>query len=165
LASSAFSHFFIVSRSWRSHTQRTPTGETLRPRFLQLVGDADLPEGRLRDGERHDRLLDLGRHPVLQNRRLAADLDQRQLTAFVVEFLEGVDAVATTAHPLAGLAAIAELPGELQKPSLGADGLPLHRLGVLPRAGTGRRATPTAPRPASARNGPCETGHHMSDYS
>jgi len=96
LASSTFSRFFIVSRSWRSHTPRTPTGETLRPRFLKLVGAAHLPEGRLRDGERHDRLLDLGRHPVLQNRRLAADLGQRQLAAFVVEFLEGIAAVAAT---------------------------------------------------------------------
>jgi hypothetical protein len=31
LASKALSRFFMVSRSWRSHTQRTPAGETVIP--------------------------------------------------------------------------------------------------------------------------------------
>ena len=37
LASSALSRLFIVSRSWRSHTQRTPAGETVSPRCLSSL--------------------------------------------------------------------------------------------------------------------------------
>src|ERR1700752_4373779 len=33
LASKALSRLFMFSRSWRSHTQRTPAGETVSPRF------------------------------------------------------------------------------------------------------------------------------------
>src|SRR6516165_1166994 len=37
LASSALSRFFIVSRLWHSHTQRTPAGETVSPRCLSSL--------------------------------------------------------------------------------------------------------------------------------
>ena len=43
------------------------------------------------------------RGPVRQDRLLAADLLQRQLAAFVIEFLEAVEAVAAIAEHLAGL--------------------------------------------------------------
>src|SRR5205823_14674473 len=33
----ALSRLFMVSRSWRSHTQRTPAGETVSPRFLSSL--------------------------------------------------------------------------------------------------------------------------------
>src|SRR6201993_2166226 len=33
LASKALSRLFMFSRSWRSHKQRTPAGETVSPRF------------------------------------------------------------------------------------------------------------------------------------
>src|SRR5258707_853544 len=68
---------------------------------------------------RNDGIFDLLRHAILQYRLLAADLLQRQLAAFVIEFLKAVEAVAAIAHHLAGLADIAELLGELQEPNLG----------------------------------------------
>src|SRR5262245_20071078 len=92
---------FIVSRSWRSHTQRTPAGETVSPRILSC--NADLSEGRLLDGQRYDVVLDLLRHAVLQHWLLAADFLQGQFAALVVELLEPVEAVAAVAHHLAGL--------------------------------------------------------------
>src|ERR1700731_1354183 len=79
-----------------------------------LVGDADLAEGRLLQRKFNDPRRDLGRGPVRQDRLLTADLLQRQLAAFVIEFLEAVEAVAAIAEHLAGLAHIAKLPGELQ---------------------------------------------------
>jgi hypothetical protein len=33
----ALSRLFMVSRSWRCHTQRTPAGETVSPRFLSSL--------------------------------------------------------------------------------------------------------------------------------
>src|SRR5437660_5396949 len=86
LASNALSRFFMVSKSWRSHTQRTPAGETVSP-LPQLVGNADLTEGRLLDGERNDGVLDLLRHAVLQHWLLAADFLQSQFAALVVELI------------------------------------------------------------------------------
>src|SRR5947208_16333883 len=121
-ASNALSRFFMVSKSWRSHTQRTPAGETVSP-LPQLVGNADLTEGRLLDGERNDGVLDLLRHAVLQHWLLAADFLQAQFAALVVELLEPVEAVAAVAHHLTGLADVAELLGELQQANLSADDL------------------------------------------
>jgi hypothetical protein len=74
----------MVSRWWRSHTQCTPAGGDGEPPLPQFVGDANLPEGRLLDRQRHNGILDVSRHTVLQYRLLAADLLQRQLAAFVV---------------------------------------------------------------------------------
>ena len=47
----------------------------------QFVGDADLTEGRLLDGQRNDGIFDLLCDAILQYRLLAADLLQRQLAA------------------------------------------------------------------------------------
>jgi hypothetical protein len=55
---------------------------------------------------------------------------------------------------IAGLADIAELFGKLQQANLGTDDLLFSRHGVLQCAAAGRFATPTAPRPASARDSP-----------
>jgi len=44
LASSASSRFFIVSRSCRSHTQRTPAGDTVSPRFLNSLATRTWPK-------------------------------------------------------------------------------------------------------------------------
>ena len=71
---------------------------------------------------------------VFQHWLLAADLLQRQLAAFVIEFLETVEAVAVRSS-----------------------------CGVLQSAEAGRFATPTAPRPASAYDLPWGPAHHMSD--
>ena len=125
-------------------------GGDRHPSLLELVGDANLAESGLFNGQRNDGILDLLRHPVLQYRLLAADLLQRQLAAFVVELLEPVEAVAAVAHHLAGLADVAQLLGKLQQSNLGADDLLLSGHGVLQCAEPGRFATPTAPRPASA---------------
>jgi hypothetical protein len=76
------------------------------------------------------------------------------IATLVVELLEPVEAVAAVAHHFAGLADIAELLGELQQANLGADDLLFSRHGVLQCAEAGRFATPTAPRPASARDSP-----------
>jgi hypothetical protein len=121
-----------------------------QPALLQLVGDADLPEGRLLDRHRHDGVFDLLRHTVLRHRLLAADLLQSEFAALLVELLEAVEAVAAVTPHLAGLAHIAELLGQLQQPNLRADDLLFGGHGGLQSAEAGRYATPTAPRPASA---------------
>src|SRR6516164_4572576 len=135
------------------HTAHAGGGDR-EPALSQLVGNADLTEGRLLDRQRYDGILDLLRHAVLQYRLLAADFLQGQFAALVVELLEPVEAVAAVAHHLAGLADIAELLGKLQQANLGADDLLFSRHGVLQCAEAGRFATPTAPRPASAYDSP-----------
>src|SRR5262249_34147756 len=159
LASSALSRLFRVSRSWRSHPQRKPAGGNREPALPQLVGNADLTEGRLLDRQRYDGILDLLRHAVLQHRFLAADFLQGQFAALVIELLEPIEAVAAVAHHFAGLADIAELLGELQQANLGADDLLFSRHGVLQCAEARRFATRPAPRPASARDSPWGPGH------
>src|ERR1700732_356897 len=88
-------------------------GRDREPALPQLVGDANLAESRLLNGNRNDGVFDLLCDAVFQYWLLAADLLQRQLAAFVIEFLEAVEAVAAVTHHLAGLADIAELPGKL----------------------------------------------------
>ena len=112
LASSAFSRFFMVSRSWRCHTQRTPAGDTVSP---------DLPERWLLDGELNNGAFDIFRDPVLEDWLLPGNFGQRQIAAFVVKLLEAVEAVPAVAHHLAGLAHVAELLGEFEQANLGAD--------------------------------------------
>src|SRR5208337_1786614 len=43
LASKAFRRFFMVSKSWRCHTQRTPAGDTVSPRFLNSLAMRTCP--------------------------------------------------------------------------------------------------------------------------
>jgi hypothetical protein len=75
------------------------SGRDHEPALAQFVGDADLTEGRLLDGQRNDGLL---RHAILQYRLLAADLLQCQLAAVVIEFLKAaVEAVVDVTHHLA----------------------------------------------------------------
>src|SRR6202047_1966648 len=93
------------------------------PALPQLVGDADLAESRLLNGNRNDGVFDLLCDAVFQYWLLAADLLQRQLGAFVIKLLEAVEAVAAITHHLAGPAHIAKLLGKLQEPDLGADDL------------------------------------------
>src|SRR5512133_1153977 len=140
----------VVAQPHTAHASRRDR----EPALPQFVGNAHLTEGRLLDRQRYDGILDLLRHAVLQHRLLAADLLQSQFAALVVELLEPVEAVAAVAHHFAGLADIAELLGELQQANLGADNLLFSRHGVLQCAAAGRFATPTAPRPASARDSP-----------
>src|SRR3954452_6450187 len=142
-ASSALSRFFMVSSSWRCHTLRTPAGEIEWPRW-RLVGDPDLAEGGLLKRQREDQRLNLGRRPVGQKRLAPRQLLERQLASGLVEILEAIEAVARVAHHLAGLAHVAELPGELQQAQLGADDLlflghdrcPLERRGRALRTPT-----------------------------
>ena len=119
--------------------------------LADLVGDADLAEGGLLQGQLDDDRLDLGRGAVRQDRLAAGQFLQGQLAAGLVELLEAVEAVARVAHHLAGLADVAELLGELQQAHLGADDLLLVGHGRCPFERRGRALrTPTAPRPASA---------------
>jgi hypothetical protein len=98
----------MVSKSWRSQTQRTPAGETTSP------CDAHLAERRLLGRESDDRVFDLLGHAVLQHGLLAADLCQRQLAAFLLKFLKAVEAVARIPEHLASLADVAKLLGKLE---------------------------------------------------
>ena len=125
-----------------------------KPALAQLVGDPNLPESGLFNGERDNGVLDRLRHAVLQHWLLAADLLQSQFAAWLVKLLEPVEAIPAVAHHLAGLADVAELLGELQQSNFGADDLLFGRHGVLQCAEAGRYATPTAPRPASACDSP-----------
>jgi len=85
----------------------------------ERVGDSGLAPGRLVDRHGYDRLFDLGRNPVLQDRLASRHLLERQLPAFVVEILEPVEAVPAVAHDLTGLADPAELLGQFEQARLG----------------------------------------------
>ncbi len=89
------------------------SGRDREPALAQFVGDANLAESRLLDGNRHDGVFDFLCDAVFQHGLLAADLLQRQLAAFVVKLLEAVEAVAAVTHHLAGVTDIAKLLGEL----------------------------------------------------
>jgi hypothetical protein len=116
--------------------------------LADLVGDPDLAEGGLLQGQRDDLHLDLGRRAVLQDRLAAGQFLQGELAAGLIKLLEAIEAVARVAHHLAGLADIAELLGQFQQPDLHADDLLLVRHGgVLSNAEAGR----CAPRPLRAR--------------
>src|SRR3954468_5066800 len=157
LASSALRRFFIVSRSWRCHTPRTPAGPRARP---PARWSAPVCASRWRPGSGRRRAaparargwrLDLGRRAVRQQGLTTGQLLKGELAAGVVELLEAGEAVARGAHHLAGLAHVAELLGELQKAHFGPDDLLLlgHGRCPLKRRGWALRPPP-APRPASA---------------
>ncbi len=84
----------MVFRSCRSHTHCTPAGDAVEFAFPQLVGNADLAEGRLLNGKRNDGTFDLLRHTIFQHWFLTADLLQCEFAAFVVKLLEATKAVA-----------------------------------------------------------------------
>src|SRR5262249_42554956 len=140
----------VVAQPHTAH----PGGGNRQPAPPELVGHADLTEGRLLDRQRYDGVFDLLRHAVLQHRLLAADLLQRQFAALLVQLLKPVEAVTAVTHHLAGLADIAELLGKLQQANLGADDLLFSVLGVLHSAEAGPFAPRPAPRPASAWDSP-----------
>src|SRR4051794_24572523 len=119
--------------------------------LADLVGDLDLAEGGLLKRQSKDQRLNLGRRAVGQKRLAPRQLLKRQLASGLVEILEAIEAVARVAHHLAGLAHVAELPGELQQAKLGPDDLLFlgHDQCPLERRGRALR-TPTTPRPASA---------------
>src|SRR5579863_7690930 len=101
-----------------------PTNASRRdrmPELAKLVGDADLAISRPAQRKLDDDRFDLGRRAVLQDRLSTRQLLQRQFAAGVVKLLEAIETVARIAHHFASLADIAELPGQLQKPNLGAD--------------------------------------------
>ena len=85
--------------------------------FAKLVGDADLAISRLVQRKLDDDRLDLGRRAVLQDQFAPRQLLQRQLAAGVLKLLEAIETVARVAHHFAGLADIAELPGQLLRPA------------------------------------------------
>src|SRR5262249_740481 len=120
-----------------------------KPALPQLVGNAQLTEGRLLERERNDGLLDLLEHPILQHWLLAADLLQRQFPAAVVELFEAIKAVPAIAHHLAGLADIAELLGEFQQPDFRTNDLLFRRHVPVRRGGALRDPDRSVPRPGS----------------
>jgi len=110
----------------------------------EFVGDPHLAERRLLDGEFDDSLFDRRLDAVLQHRLAPGHFRQRDFAAFLVEFLEAVEAVAAVAHDLAGLGDIAQLPAQLQQPDLGPDHLAFcrHRVGSLDGAREGTHPLP-----------------------
>ena len=154
----------LVHRS-RGHDAATRThagGRDREPALAQFVGDADLTEGRLSTASATT-ASSISCATQFFLRLLAADLFQRQLAAFVIEFLKAVEAVAAIAHHLAGLADIAELLGELQEPNLGADDLLFgrHVVSSIRRGGALRHPDRSAPR--LGLQFAVGSGHHMSD--
>ncbi len=73
------------------------------PALADLIGDADLPVGRLLQGDLHDQRLDLGRGAVGQKWLAPTQLLQSDLAARVVELTEPVEAIARVAHHLGRL--------------------------------------------------------------
>jgi hypothetical protein len=75
----------VMAQAHAAHAGGRPRESALP----QLIGDADLTEGRLLNGQHDDGVLGALGHAVLQHGLFAADLRQGQFTAFVVEFPEG----------------------------------------------------------------------------
>jgi hypothetical protein len=73
------------------------------PALGQFVGHAHLAQRRLLHRQLHDGFLNMLLDPVLDARLATADFLQRQLAAFLVQFLEAIEAVARVAHHLASL--------------------------------------------------------------
>src|SRR5690606_25400720 len=96
-----------------------------QPPLAQLVRYPHLTPRRLLQRQLHHRLLDLRRHPILQVRLPARHLLQRELSAFLVQLLEPVEAVARVTHDLAGLAHVPQLLRQLQQAQLRSNDL-LH---------------------------------------
>src|SRR5581483_6423086 len=73
-------------------------------------------------------------HPVLDAGFSPADLLQRQLAAFVVQFLETIKAIARIAHYFAGFRNAAEHLGQVQQPHFILDDLliSVHDISFLP---------------------------------
>src|SRR3954447_3006569 len=94
LASSAFSRFFMFSRSWRCHTQRTPKGEMSRPHWRSSLATRAWPQVGCSTAISTTGLLDLGLDAVLQDRLAAADLLQGEFATGFVELFKPVEAVA-----------------------------------------------------------------------
>src|SRR6476646_217929 len=120
--------------------------------FAKLVGDADLAISRPVQRKRDDDRLNVGRRAVLEDRFAPRQLLQRQFAAGVVQLLGAIETVARVAHHFAGLADIAELPGQLQQPYLGADDLLFlgHRRCPFETPRPGATQPRPTPRPASA---------------
>ena len=82
---------------------------------------------------------DTSQRPCPSARFFAADLLQRRLAAFVVQFFEAIKAVTAVTHHGSGLADVSELLGEFQQPNLSAynllfgrhGGSPIRRSGAL----------------------------------
>jgi len=66
--------------------------------LAQFIGHTHLTPRGLINGHLSKGLLQLDRHPILQNRLLAGDLLQCRLTARVIELFEPIEAVSAIAH-------------------------------------------------------------------
>jgi hypothetical protein len=89
--------------------------------FAQLVAHPHLAQGRLLQGQSHDRFLDLRRGPIPQVRLPAGLLEQRLDAALLNRLLVAIEGVAREAHDLAGLRHVAELLGQPQQADLVLD--------------------------------------------
>src|SRR5690606_4239020 len=113
------------SQARAAATRSAPRRRNRQPPLAQLVRYPHLTPRRLLQRQLHHRLLDLRRHPILQVRLPARHLLQRELSAFLVQLLEPVEAVARVTHDLAGLAHVPQLLRQLQQAQLRSNDL-LH---------------------------------------
>ena len=120
LVSKAFSRFLIVSRSWRSQTQRTPAGEIKIPCFLSSLATRTCPHAGSSIASFTTafsivspiRFLRFGCSAISR----AAPLRHRSR-----KFFEPVKTVPAISHHSARLGHVAQLLAEFQKPHLGLD--------------------------------------------
>jgi hypothetical protein len=95
--------------------------------LAQCIGHTHLPPRGLINRHLYNGLLQLDRHPILQDRLLAGELLQRRLTARVIELFEPREAVSALAHELTGFGDIAELLRQFQHADLHLDDLLFRR--------------------------------------
>src|SRR5512138_2148354 len=95
LAPSALRRCFIEVRSWRCHTQRTPAGEIDNPRRFSASKTRTWSQAGCSIAIATTASSISGGRcgAVLQDRLAPADLLQSQRAAFVVQFLEAIEAV------------------------------------------------------------------------
>src|SRR5689334_1670807 len=91
LASSALSGSFMVVRSWRTQTLRTPKGEMLMPRLSSSFEARAWPQAGCSIASADGGLLDLRRDAVLQDGLPVGEFLERDLAAFVIQFLEAIE--------------------------------------------------------------------------
>ena len=125
-------------------------GRDFAPTLLQFIRRASLAPSGLFNRYRNYSRLDFRGYAVLQVRLGLGNLNQRQLTAFLVQVAETIKTVPRITHHTAGLGHAAQLLGQFQQPNLGLDHFAFtcrHHTSPGQPAGALRYAYGSAPRP------------------
>jgi hypothetical protein len=89
--------------------------------LFKFVGDAELAESGLFDGEFEDGFLDVLLYAIFDYRLPAADFLKSLFAAGIVKLFEAVEAVSGVPHDFAGLGNVPQLPRQFKQSDFGFD--------------------------------------------